>query len=364
MKVTLCAKAVPFGRFCDAGIIATSAAPTHATISGMFGRRLDPARSRLRHPHRRGRQLVPRPVPDHLVAVGLLRATSRRARAPSCSPRSARCSSSSRSCCTSSATRSWRSATASRSQGIDLWLFGGVAKLGRDTDSAGVEFRVAVAGPLVTLVIAARLLRARRARSRARSEVVESSRFDDTDRRARPLAVLGYLTSINVIVLLFNLIPGFPLDGGRIARAIAWKITGDRNRATRFAARARARLRRLGDGRRRHLHADRVGQRRRRHLARLHRLLPRAGGGLARSAGRLRRPHRGHARVRRDGRRARGGPRRACRSTRPSTSSSCATAGPGSRWSTAPGGSSGVVTQRGGRRACRSASAEPARSRR
>jgi hypothetical protein len=48
--------------------------------------------------------------------------------------------------------------------------------------------------------------------------------------------VLGYLMSINVIVLLFNLIPGFPLDGGRIARAIIWKVTGDRHRATRFAA--------------------------------------------------------------------------------------------------------------------------------
>src|SRR4029453_17213581 len=49
-------------------------------------------------------------------------------------------------------------------------------------------------------------------------------------------AVLGYLTSINVLLLGFNLIPAFPLDGGRIARAIAWKLTGDRNRATRFAA--------------------------------------------------------------------------------------------------------------------------------
>jgi CBS domain-containing protein len=49
--------------------------------------------------------------------------------------------------------------------------------------------------------------------------------------------VLGYLAFVNAVVLVFNLIPGFPLDGGRIARAIAWWRTGDRNRATRFAAR-------------------------------------------------------------------------------------------------------------------------------
>ena len=52
--------------------------------------------------------------------------------------------------------------------------------------------------------------------------------------------MLGYLAFVNGITLLFNLIPGFPLDGGRIVRAIAWWRTGDRNRATRFAAQARA----------------------------------------------------------------------------------------------------------------------------
>ncbi len=49
------------------------------------------------------------------------------------------------------------------------------------------------------------------------------------------LAVIGYLGFVNLALLLFNLIPGFPLDGGRIARAIAWKVTGSRGRATRFA---------------------------------------------------------------------------------------------------------------------------------
>jgi Zn-dependent protease len=117
--------------------------------------------------------------------------------------------------------------------GIDLWMFGGVAKLGRDTDSAGVEFRVAAAGPLVTLLIAAACFAAGSAIS-SPEQTLESSRFEDGAVGATT-AVLGYLTTINILVLLFNLIPGFPLDGGRIARAIAWKITGDRNRATRFA---------------------------------------------------------------------------------------------------------------------------------
>jgi Zn-dependent protease len=119
-------------------------------------------------------------------------------------------------------------------QGIDLWMFGGVAKLGKDTDSPGVEFRVAVAGPVVTLVIAALCFGLGVAVS-GMSEAFDSSQFNE-DISGATTAVLGYLTTINVFLLAFNLIPAFPLDGGRIARAIAWKITGDRNRATRFAA--------------------------------------------------------------------------------------------------------------------------------
>src|SRR6185503_12895699 len=119
--------------------------------------------------------------------------------------------------------------------GIDLWMFGGVAKLGKDADSPGVEFRVAVAGPVVTVLIAAVCFGLASAIS-GTSDAINSSQFDQSTTGATT-AVLGYLTIINVFLLAFNLIPAFPLDGGRIARAIAWKITGDRHRATRFAAR-------------------------------------------------------------------------------------------------------------------------------
>ena len=117
--------------------------------------------------------------------------------------------------------------------GIDLWLFGGVAKMKREPPTAGAEFRIAVAGPLVTLAIAAVCFG-------VGSLVFGMGELGDAAEAGtdpNPIAVmLGWLTFINVVLLVFNLIPGFPLDGGRIVRAIAWWRTGDRLRATRIAA--------------------------------------------------------------------------------------------------------------------------------
>ena len=119
--------------------------------------------------------------------------------------------------------------------GIDLWMFGGVAKLGRDSDSPGVEFRIAAAGPLVTLVIAVVCFAIGAATEGGTQEMLDDI-FLNQEQTATA-AVLGHLALVNAALLVFNLIPAFPLDGGRIARAIAWKLTGDRNKATRFAAR-------------------------------------------------------------------------------------------------------------------------------
>ncbi len=121
-------------------------------------------------------------------------------------------------------------------EGIDLFLFGGVMKMSRDTDSPGAEFRVAVAGPLVTLLIM--VLASIAAILLAGGDSFWDAARLSADADASPVeVVVSLLVSMNLVLLLFNLVPAFPLDGGRIARAIAWKLTGDRHRATRFAAR-------------------------------------------------------------------------------------------------------------------------------
>ena len=119
---------------------------------------------------------------------------------------------------------------------ITLWMFGGVARMTRDSDSPGTEFKVAIGGPIVTLAIALGCVGVGIAAAGS-DEFWRAMRVEEGADTSGILAMIAWLASINLLVLVFNLIPAFPLDGGRIARAIAWRLTGDRNRATRTAAR-------------------------------------------------------------------------------------------------------------------------------
>jgi Zn-dependent protease/CBS domain-containing protein len=104
-------------------------------------------------------------------------------------------------------------------QSITLFIFGGVARLDRDPDDGGTEFKVAVAGPLVSLALG--VLFYLGALAPGLSEAAHS--------------VARYLAFINVAVAVFNLVPAFPLDGGRLLRGFLWRFAGKR-RATRVAA--------------------------------------------------------------------------------------------------------------------------------
>jgi Zn-dependent protease/CBS domain-containing protein len=122
-----------------------------------------------------------------------------------------------------------------KTEGIELWLLGGVARLSRDSRNPREEFVTAGAGPLVTFVLFAigigiGLLLG------SPDELWDAVWVpSDNVSTTVPLAIVGWLTFINGALFVFNIIPAFPLDGGRLARAVAWKITGDRRRATTAA---------------------------------------------------------------------------------------------------------------------------------
>jgi Zn-dependent protease len=119
--------------------------------------------------------------------------------------------------------------------GIQLWIFGGVAQMDRESDSPSTEFKVAIAGPAVTLAIVIVLTAIGFAAAGPR-EFGEAMGGQSDALVSGALAMIAWLASINVLVLVFNLLPAFPMDGGRVVRAIAWWRTGDRTAATRFAA--------------------------------------------------------------------------------------------------------------------------------
>jgi len=121
-------------------------------------------------------------------------------------------------------------------QGIDLWFFGGIAKLDRDSESPGEEFRIAAAGPAVTLLIVA-LCFGITALLMGGDGALDVATLDDGATTSPAELLVGFVGTMNALIFVFNLVPAFPLDGGRIARAIAWKLTGERSRGTIIAAR-------------------------------------------------------------------------------------------------------------------------------
>jgi Zn-dependent protease len=111
---------------------------------------------------------------------------------------------------------------------ITLFLLGGVASLTREPPSARAEFFMAIAGPATSLVIGAIALETSDLATRSLA----------TTPSLQPVeAVAGYLGYVNIAVAVFNLIPGVPLDGGRVLRSAIWGLRNDRTGATRIAAR-------------------------------------------------------------------------------------------------------------------------------
>ncbi len=108
-------------------------------------------------------------------------------------------------------------------KGITLFVFGGVAEMGDEPSSPKVEFLMSVVGPLSSFAIG----------------FVFYGLFIMGERGAWAIqvnAVLGYLAAINILLACFNLIPAFPLDGGRILRSILWRVKNDIRWATRISS--------------------------------------------------------------------------------------------------------------------------------
>ncbi len=107
-------------------------------------------------------------------------------------------------------------------QSITLFVFGGLARIGREPTNSRQEFNIGIAGPITSFLLSGGFYLV--TRIPGASEMV--------------IATATWLAEINFVLAAFNLVPGFPLDGGRIFRALVWGITNDFSKATRYAARS------------------------------------------------------------------------------------------------------------------------------
>jgi Zn-dependent protease/CBS domain-containing protein len=121
---------------------------------------------------------------------------------------------------------------------VTLFVFGGLAQIEREPDRWAVELRVAIAGPLTSLTIGLLCL----ALVSATGQFPEPAPATDADvpgmlaRLGSAQTLLIWLGQVNLILAVFNLVPAFPLDGGRVLRAALWRFSGDLHRATRWAS--------------------------------------------------------------------------------------------------------------------------------
>lgn len=107
-----------------------------------------------------------------------------------------------------------------RVDSITLFIFGGISSIAREATSAKDEFLISVIGPVVSLVLAGLFWVVGQVAPEASAII----------------SVVSYLALANLLLGLFNIVPGFPLDGGRVLRSIVWAVTGDMARATRVAS--------------------------------------------------------------------------------------------------------------------------------
>jgi len=118
---------------------------------------------------------------------------------------------------------------------IQLWIFGGMARMDREADSPATEAKVALAGPAVTAAIVV-FFAAVGILADGWSGFREAAILETNSDVSGLMVLAAWLATINLLILIFNLLPAYPMDGGRVARAIAWWKSGNRNSATRFAA--------------------------------------------------------------------------------------------------------------------------------
>src|SRR3989339_389330 len=107
--------------------------------------------------------------------------------------------------------------------GITLFIFGGIAHLEKEPDTPWVEFKMAVAGPIMSFFLGLSFFFITQALLAAGAP-------------GYAVSISKYLFIVNIAVGLFNLVPGFPLDGGRVLRSILWKLLGNLRRATKVAS--------------------------------------------------------------------------------------------------------------------------------